>query len=82
MFAVILFRDNKIMNENILKFKNEVLCRRDSNQHKARKIFNQLNLTEEQRTIFQIEWGHYMLNHISRENFIKYIEELYEIHSS
>ena len=58
------------------QFRNEVLCRRETNQHKARLIFNKLKLTPKQISAFQIEWNHYMIHHISREDFIKYIEDL------
>ena len=59
-------------------FLNNVICRNDSNQHKARKIWKEIKhtFTDKQILYFEIEWNHYLLNEFDSTVFSKYIQKL------
>ena len=56
----------KKIDKNLLAkldlFRNEVVCRHDSNQHKAREIWNEIKsfLTKEQQYQVHDSWIHYL----------------------
>ena len=65
------------------KFQNNVLCRRESNQHKASTIWSQLKLFLTKEEIYYIndDWIHFMLNQVTIDQFgqtIKNIKLNYE----
>lgn len=55
------------MEEILEIFRNNIFCRRESNQRKARKCWSFLSsfITERQKVLFEIEWGHYLIGDIS-----------------
>jgi hypothetical protein len=50
------------MNDIIDEFRNNLFCRRDSNQRKAKKLWETINVSipEPDRTLFETEWSHYL----------------------
>lgn len=52
-------------------FRNNVFCRRESNQRKARESWLYLGklLPDEKRVGFEIEWSHYLLNELNHKQF-------------
>ncbi len=44
-------------------FRNNVFCRRDDNQHKARILWEDISklISNEDKIKFQTEWSHYMM---------------------
>ena len=60
------------MNVNLLNkfelFRNEIMCRRESNQHKATKLWDEINhvIPDGIRRKFQTEWCHYLNNSNSK----------------
>lgn len=55
----------------IVAFMNEASCRRDSNQHKAQQIWQEIKqvLTVEDARALEIEWAHYLLNEMTTSQF-------------
>jgi hypothetical protein len=72
--------DKSDIKNQLIDFKNEVLCRRNSNQEKAKKLFNNFKnfLNPEQNKEIVIEWSHYDLNHINTETFGIIIDNIIE----
>ena len=71
------------MEEQFNIFRNEVFCRRESNQHKANKLWGAIknNIPEKERRAFSIEWSHYLLNEFDADMFgveIKKIEKYFK----
>lgn len=67
----------------IEEFRNNVFCRNQSNQHKARTLWNNeiSNIISDiDKTFFEIEWSHYILGHIDREVFSIFFNEYIQIH--
>jgi hypothetical protein len=52
-----------VMNSNFTEFRNNVFCRRESNQHKAKKLWNEISkvMNDSDKTLFRTEWSHYMM---------------------
>ena len=62
------------MNINQIKFNdfiNNVYCRRESNQHKARKLWDEIEhcFPDKIKTIFKTEWNHYYMNEFNSDKF-------------
>ncbi len=70
--------NNQEFDKLFLEFTNEVFCRRDSNQLKADKLWKEIKNLFPERTSkdFEIDWGHYLLNQLSYEQFGMVIIEL------
>lgn len=73
------------MNKNIFfNFQNNVFCRRDHNQMKAKKIWEEIKLYLDKSdcNLFQIEWSHYLMGELDPKEFgifyNKYIKKYYE----
>ena len=75
------------MTKKILdEFINNVMCRRESNQHKAKKLWEQIKplMSEENKNMFMTEWrGHYIFTGEHNPNDFsfwvsKYIKPLYQ----
>lgn len=69
-----------LIEKIIFEFKNNVLCRNESNQHKANLLWNKIlkhydvnNLDNKSNKIhlidLAIEWDHYMLNELGTNEF-------------
>ena len=59
-------------------FINNVFCRRDSNQHKAKLIWDQIkhHVPEKQRSGFETEWNHYTMGEFTPQQFTCDIESI------
>lgn len=61
-------------------FINNVFCRRESNQIKAKRLWNKIkeNSTLNTKTItdFEIEWSHYLLGEYNPNDFAFFIQSL------
>jgi hypothetical protein len=58
----------------IEEFRNNVFCRRKSNQIKANKLWLKVsgNLSNSDKTLFEIEWSHYMIGELEPNEFSFY----------
>ena len=73
------------MNSTFDEFRNNVFCRRDSNQHKARQLWKEINsiMDSSDKTLFQTEWNHYMMGDMELDVdgfslfFDKYVKKYY-----
>lgn len=60
----------------LTEFINNVVCRRDSNQHKAHKLWEdsiKKTLNDKERHLFRVEWNHYEMGEIDINHFKHYI---------
>ena len=56
-------KDKKEFKNNLILFINECMCRRESNQHKANKLWEVIkpHIKLEDVNLFELEWkGHYV----------------------
>ena len=60
----------------MIYFRNDVFCRRESNQHSARKLWQEIKckIPAKVASKFEIEWNHYCLSHIDRESFAEDVD--------
>jgi hypothetical protein len=67
------------MKEILNEFLNNVVCRREVNQYKAKKIWKtiSINIPKETKQLFETEWEHYCLGQIDREVFISYFNSTF-----
>lgn len=65
-----------IKQEAFNEFRNNVFCRRYSNQHKAKKIWKEVSsiMHISDKTLFQIEWAHFMMGEIDIDKFSLYFD--------
>jgi hypothetical protein len=65
------------MNSTFEEFRNNVFCRRDSNQHKARQLWKEINsiIDFKDRTLFQIEWSHFIMGELDADGFSLYFDK-------
>jgi len=56
-------------------FRNNVFCRRESNQIKAEKLWEKISgiLLNSDKVLFEIEWRHYIMGEINSDEFSFYI---------
>jgi len=74
-----------VMNSTFTEFRNNVFCRRDSNQHKAKKLWKEISsiMDNSDKTLFQTEWSHYMMGDMELDvggfsrYFDKYVKKYY-----
>ena len=61
-----------------IEFKNNVMCRRVTNQHKADKIWEVFKhiYTSEKARDFEIEWRHYLLGEYTSNEFGEILKKL------
>ena len=66
------------MEKEIDIFKNNILCRRDSNQIKAKNAWNELksSLSKSDVTEFEVEWNHYMISEHTTDEFSKFLKNI------
>ena len=59
------------------QFRNEVFCRRETNQHKAKQIWNKLcdKFDSNDKMLFEIEWRHYLMGEIDINDFAYYFDK-------
>lgn len=59
--------------EKLEEFINNVMCKRESNQHKAHLLWVDIRngLSEEIVSKFEIEWSHYMLGEFESSEFAR-----------
>ena len=59
-------------------FRNEIYCRNDSNQHKAKKIWEKIKDQFDPKVArnFQIDWYHYMNNSLDYNGLSTALKEL------
>lgn len=64
--------------QDLSKFRNEVFCRRESNQHVAGKLWLEIKrfVPAKVASEFETEWDHYRLSHIDRDTFAKYVDSV------
>ena len=69
-----------MLEKTFESFTNNVLCRRDTNQHTAKGIWKELknHIPENKRREFETEWNHYLLGELNTDEFGSYIKELKE----
>jgi len=51
------------MNNIFEEFRNNVFCRRESNQRKAKKLWKEISevMDDSDKALFKTEWSHYMM---------------------
>ena len=56
------------------EFRNNVFCRREDNQHKAKKSWNMINkcMSNNDKMLFEIEWNHFMMGELDIDDFTFY----------
>jgi len=66
------------MESKFINFTNNVFCRRESNQHKARLIWEEIkyNAPEDKRRLFETEWNHYIRGEFDGKFFGQDINKL------
>ncbi len=54
------------MEKYFEQFRNNVFCRRESNQIKARNLWEKINviMSNSDKTLFNTEWNHYMMGEL------------------
>ena len=67
-----------VMQSKFNDFVNNVYCRRDSNQHKAKKLWNEIEMLipDDVRSLFETEWNHYCMGEFEPDKFRIDIETL------
>lgn len=65
------------LSKLIGEFRNNVMCRYDSNQAKAQELFKQLMpyMIDYDVALFNIEWRHFMFNEITVSEFGEYFKK-------
>ena len=65
------------MNSNFEEFRNNVFCRRDSNQHKAKQLWKEISsiMDSSDKTLFQTEWSHFMMEELDADGFSLYFDK-------
>ena len=65
------------MNSTFDEFRNNVFCRRDSNQCKAKKLWKEISLIidNSDKTLFQTEWTHFMMGELDADGFSLYFDK-------
>lgn len=65
------------MEEIFEEFRNNVFSRRESNQHKAEQLWEiiNVNMDNNDKKLFEIEWGHYMMGELDVDDFSFYFEQ-------
>jgi hypothetical protein len=74
------------MNSIFEEFRNNVFCRNDSNQYKAKKLWLQISsiMNDNDKTLFQTEWNHFMMGDMELNVtefslfFNKYVKKYYQ----
>lgn len=66
------------MGDKFLEFTNNVFCRREHNQRKAKKLWEEIkyNVPEDERRLFETEWDHYCMGEFDGKFFGKDIDKL------
>jgi len=66
------------MKELLINFQHNVLCRRESNQEEARRIWTKLKLYLTDKEIYDIndDWIHFMLNQVTIDQFGQTIKSI------
>lgn len=72
------------MNSAFEEFRNNVFCRRDSTQQKARPLWKEISSTidNSDKTLFQIEWNHFMMGELDADGFSLYFDKYVKKYSS
>ncbi len=67
-----------VMQSKFNDFVNNVYCRRESNQHKAQKLWNEIKvlIPNDVRSLFETEWNHYCMGEFKPDRLGMYIETL------
>lgn len=68
------------------EFRNNVFCRNENNQHKAKKLWNQIKtiIDDSDKALFNTEWNHYMMGDMELDvngfslYFDKYVKKYYK----
>jgi len=73
------------LEPEFVQFTNEAFCRREINQHKARKLWEKLRsrIPDSERRKFEVEWSHYMLGEFGAAWFgdeVNLIKKYFVIH--
>jgi hypothetical protein len=65
------------MNSTFAEFRNNVFCRRESNQRKAHKLWGEISkvMNDSDKTLFRTEWNHYMMGELDTEGFSLFFNE-------
>ena len=67
------------MNSTFEEFRNNVFCRRESNQRKAYKLWDEISkvMDDSDKTLFRTEWNHYMMGdcELDVEGFSRFFTE-------
>ena len=65
------------MNSTFDEFRNNVFCRRDTNQHKARRLWKEISsiMNSSDKTLFETEWSHFMMGELDADGFSLYFDK-------
>lgn len=63
--------------EKFEEFKNNIFCRRDSNQHKAHELWKEINIVMDtnDKKLFETEWSHYTMGELDIDDFSFYFNQ-------
>ena len=72
-------------NNQFEEFRNNVFCRNESNQHKAKKLWKEISsiIGASDKVLFQTEWNHYMMGDMELDvdgfssYFVEYVQKYY-----
>ena len=59
------------MNSNFEEFRNNVFCRRDSNQHKAKQLWKEISSIMDSSD----KWSHFMMEELDADGFSLYFDK-------
>lgn len=67
-----------VMQSKFNEFVNNVYCRRESNQHKAQKLWGEIKelIPNDVSRLFETEWNHYCMGEFEPDKFGMDIETL------
>lgn len=67
----------EVTNSTFTEFRNNVFCRRETNQHKAKKLWKQVSsiMNNSDKILFQTEWSHYMMGELEPDCFSLYFDK-------
>ena len=63
--------NEKTIDIKFSEFVNNVFCRRETNQHKAKKLWKELKeiIPTNAASSFETEWNHYMMGEFGSDKF-------------
>lgn len=64
------------MKNTFDEFRNNVFCRRETNQYKARKLWEEVNviMSDNDKILFKTEWSHFIMGELDGNEFSLYFD--------